>query len=194
MRGETSWGWLGDDLALDIANTVVRRGQVDQELWVTGSDVAHWTELERDRLAPVAATEADDRLGELHQLRDAVLMLLRAAAAAGPWNIHDVDLVNRYMRTHAVVPQLDPACGTVVHQQLDTVEGGRDRAPVDALLGHMAAATISFLDGPRTKLLACCNAPSCGQLFLRRRRDQQWCCTACGTRARVARHTKRHAL
>lgn len=148
-------------------------------------DVATWSELEHDRLAPVVAAEADERLGELTGLRDAVLMLLRAAAVSDPWNTADTTLVNRYMHTHAPVLQLDPGRGAVVRAQLDM------RGSVDALLGQMAAATLDFLNGPDRHVLGRCDAPSCGQLFLRRRADQRWCCTACGTRARVARHTQR---
>lgn len=188
------WSWLGDPLALDVANTVERRGQVTQELWATGTDVSTWVELEHDRLDPVTAAEADDRLGELRQLRDAVLMLLRATAAADPWNSDDVDLVNRYLRAHAPVPQLDARCRGVVRRHLNTTIGQpREPGPVDALLGQMAVATLAFLDGPDRQFLGRCDAPSCGQLFLRRRENQLWCCTACGTRARVARHTQRRA-
>ncbi len=187
------WSWLGDPLALDVANTVERHGQLDRELWVAGIDVATWSELEHDRVAPVTAAEAEDRLGELTGLRDAVLKLLRATAASDPWSTADAELVNRYMRTHAPVPQLD-RCGGVVRTQLDTAtRHNRGTGPVDALLGQMAAATLGFLDGPDRQFLNRCDAPSCGQLFLRRRADQRWCCTACGTRARVARHIQRRA-
>ncbi len=176
-----------------MANTVRRRGWVDQELWVTGTDVATWAEFEHDRLAPVAAREADDRLGELHQLRDAVLGVLRSTAAADPWNVEDVDLINQYIRTHAIVPQLDPGRDGVVHRPLNAItDHTRPSSRVDILLGHMATAPLAFLEGPDRQLLALCDAPSCGQLFLRRRSNQHWCCTACGTRARVARHAQRH--
>ncbi|WP_179273431.1 CGNR zinc finger domain-containing protein [Rhodococcus sp. 06-462-5] len=33
-----------------------------------------------------------------------------------------------------------------------------------------------------------CEASRCGQLFLQDRPDKQWCCGACGYRARAARH------
>lgn len=186
----TKWDWLGDPLALDVANTVRRRGWVDQELWVTGTDVATWTELERDRLAPVTAREADDRLWELHQLRDAIMRLLRSTTAAAPWSSKDVDLINQHIRTHAIVPQLDPGRDGVIHRPLNAVTDQSGR--VDLLLGQMATAPLAFLEGPDRQLLALCDAPSCGQLFLRRRSNQHWCCTACGTRARVARHAQRN--
>jgi predicted RNA-binding Zn ribbon-like protein len=49
-------------------------------------------------------------------------------------------------------------------------------------------SAIELLDSPA---LAFCDAPSCGQFFIRRRRDQRWCSAACGTRTRVARHATR---
>jgi predicted RNA-binding Zn ribbon-like protein len=39
--------------------------------------------------------------------------------------------------------------------------------------------------------IALCDAPGCGQLYLRGRPNQQWCNPHCGTRARSQRHAER---
>jgi predicted RNA-binding Zn ribbon-like protein len=68
------------------------------------------------------------------------------------------------------------------------VLGARDR--VDELLALVAADTVARAAVPDE--LGFCDAPSCGQFFTRPRSDARWCSTACGSRARVARHAARH--
>ncbi|MBY4210390.1 CGNR zinc finger domain-containing protein [Rhodococcus fascians] len=60
--------------------------------------------------------------------------------------------------------------------------------PVDAIRARAASAVIDLLNGPDRARLSLCAAPRCGQLFLQDRPNQQWCCSACGNRARAARH------
>jgi predicted RNA-binding Zn ribbon-like protein len=61
--------------------------------------------------------------------------------------------------------------------------------PLDELMARAAASALELLASPA---LAFCDAPSCGQFFMRSRRDQRWCGPACGTRTRVARHAMRN--
>ena len=63
-----------------------------------------------------------------------------------------------------------------------------DVDPLDELLSRTAMSAVELLGSPT---LAYCDAPSCGQFFMRNRRDQRWCGPACGTRTRVARHAMR---
>jgi predicted RNA-binding Zn ribbon-like protein len=56
------------------------------------------------------------------------------------------------------------------------------------LQGTIARSAIGLLTGPQRALLHVCEAPSCGMLFVG---DRRWCCTACGNRARAARHYRR---
>ena len=53
------YSWLGRDLALDLANTVivVRAGEEIDGL-ATAAGLARWLELERDRLGEVPGAEA----------------------------------------------------------------------------------------------------------------------------------------
>ena len=60
--------------------------------------------------------------------------------------------------------------------------------PLDELLARRRRRRSSCSPSPA---LAYCDAPSCGQFFMRSRRDQRWCGPACGTRTRVARHASR---
>jgi predicted RNA-binding Zn ribbon-like protein len=64
---------------------------------------------------------------------------------------------------------------------------------VDELLARAVAAAIELAGQGSEAGLALCDAPGCGQFFLRERENQRWCGPACGTRARVARHARRRA-
>jgi predicted RNA-binding Zn ribbon-like protein len=61
------------------------------------------------------------------------------------------------------------------------------------LCADIAAAAIDLLTGPDAAAVALCDAPGCGQLYLRGRPNQQWCNPHCGTRARSQRHAERNA-
>jgi predicted RNA-binding Zn ribbon-like protein len=77
------------------------------------------------------------------------------------------------------------------------VEGASPRAvahtahPLVALaLARLAAEAVDLLARPST--LGVCEAPGCVLYFVRDRPRRQWCSAACGNRARVARHYRRH--
>jgi predicted RNA-binding Zn ribbon-like protein len=86
-----------------------------------------------------------------------------------------------------------------VAQLLWTASGPRrisvalgDVAPVDAVLARLAGDAIEMLAGDAGDQLRRCEAPGCGRLFLAEHRRRRWCCRACGDRARVARHYRKH--
>ena len=175
------WDWLGEPLPVDVANTVRRDGAAYQEMWRTGADVLSWAEHEHDRVPSLTATETDDRLAELRRMRDDVFAVLRAVTRAEPYPPDAADRIDAHARAHPVVGQLTSPRPHVP----DHMHG------VEALLALITHAVIEFTARPEAERLALCDAPSCGQFFLRGRRDQRWCGTACGTRARVARHAAR---
>jgi len=63
-------------------------------------------------------------------------------------------------------------------------------------LGHALAViaqdAVLLLGGPLRADLRSCQAPGCVQFFVRNHPRREWCSTACGNRARVARHYLRH--
>ena len=174
-----SFSWLGKELALDVANTVivVRPGEELDGL-ATPAGLARWLELERDRLG--AAPGAAGRLGDFLRLRDAVRSLLAAAADGAGLPAAAVAEVNRASAAAPSFVQLRPPGRAVVESRA----GSR----VDAILGAIAASAVELLGGPERDLVRVCNAPSCGLFFLAARERQQWCTPSCGNRARVARH------
>jgi predicted RNA-binding Zn ribbon-like protein len=176
--GGTPWDFLGQPLALDVAASVKRRGDVHVELWRDGSDVAQWCALMDGRVPRLTAEQAAARLGELRAVRDDVFAVLGAVVAGTPPPADAAGRLDARARRHPVIAQLG---GDAV------VSGTTD--PVEELLARTAASTIDLARDPGE--LTFCDAPSCGQFYLRERRGQVWCSIACGTRARVARHARR---
>ena len=174
------WSWLGEPLAVDFANTVRRRGGDYTELLGSGADLRAWAEHESSRVPDPSEYAADTRLDEVRELRDAIFALLLAAARREQSPLGIEKRVNAALAAVPLVPQLRDGTVELV------APPGAD--PLDELLARTAISAVELLASPA---LAYCDAPSCGQFFMRSRRDQRWCGPACGTRTRVARHAMR---
>ena len=182
-RGGPVFRWLGEPLAIDLANTVmvVREGEA-VDLLATSDDLRRWLAAERERLGDCAFAIA--HLAEIRALRDAVRGVLSAAAAGTTPPPETLEHVNAASAAAPVAPQLD--VGRDGELRVDERLASPD--PLARLLARLARSTITLLTGPERERLHVCDAPSCGMLFLGRRR---WCCAACGNRARAARHYRR---
>jgi predicted RNA-binding Zn ribbon-like protein len=67
----------------------------------------------------------------------------------------------------------------------------RTEQPRSALaLARIAGQAVDLFARPST--LGACQAPGCVQYFVRDHPRRGWCSAACGNRARVARHYRRH--
>ena len=116
----------------------------------------------------------------MRELRDAIFALLFSRARREPLPPGVERRVNAALAAVPLVPQLRD--GTV---ELVAPDGAGQQL-VERV--RAAASALELLPSPA---LAYCDAPSCGQFFMRSRRDQRWCGPACGTRTRVARHASR---
>jgi predicted RNA-binding Zn ribbon-like protein len=164
-------------LAVAFANTRRRRGAVYRDLLRSGADLAAWAQ--REAVPAIAAEAADARLDDVRALRDEVFALLKATAAGEP--APPAGRVNAALLAVPLVPQLEP-------DGRPRLQAAGPAEPLDELLARVAASALELAgEGPGSPL-ALCDAPSCGQFFMRHRRGQRWCSQACGTRARVARH------
>jgi predicted RNA-binding Zn ribbon-like protein len=182
-RGGPVFRWLGEPLAIDLANTVmvVREGE-EVDLLVTRDDLRRWLAAERDRLGDCAF--AISHLGETRALRDAVRGVLSAAAEGATPPPEALEQLNAASADAPVAPQLD--VGRDGELRVDQLSAAGD--PLARLLARLTRSAIALLTGPERERLHVCDAPSCGMLFLGQRR---WCCAACGNRARAARHYRR---
>jgi predicted RNA-binding Zn ribbon-like protein len=187
-RGGPMFRWLGQEPAIDLANTVlvVKPGDV-RDLLADQEQLLLWLEHQRDRLQ-IGRLEEGDAVA-LRQLRDVVHRAFRAVAAGGAIASRDVARLNEASAAAPRYPQL--------HVRRDgshsAVERSTAASSLDDLLGSLARSAIELLGGPDADRLRICNAPNCGMFYIARQRRQRWCCTACGNRARVAAHYRRKA-
>lgn len=181
---ETKWNWLGDHLAVDLANTVIRRGGIMTELLNEPGDLAEWLEHERER---VPCPEVVDRalLETFLELRDDALALLRAAVEGKALPSTAVAHVNAIVTRTPMARLLAENAGSAITVPIHAED------PRQNLLAALADAIVDLLGERELHHLAFCDAPRCGQFFHRQRPNQHWCCPACGDRARTARHHKR---
>jgi predicted RNA-binding Zn ribbon-like protein len=180
------WSWLGDPLAIDLVNTVRRRGWQFTELIQSPDDLRDWLDREQDRVTAPAEVD-DDLVTRFLALRDHALDLLRAAAAGQPWPAEAIAAVNALALAAPSTRLLTGEPGGYRTQPVTEAD------PAGRLLGDLAAAMVDLLTGPDAPGLTLCDAPGCGHLYLRHRPNQQWCNPACGTRARTDRHNAQPA-
>jgi predicted RNA-binding Zn ribbon-like protein len=123
---------------------------------------------------------------ELAALREPVRAALHAAAAGAAQDPAVLAAINRAAarapHSPAIVPRGDGLAAAVDHH-------GASRA--DVVVAALAADAIDLLTGPRGADLRGCHAPGCVLIFLKDHPRREWCCNACGNRARQARHYRR---
>jgi predicted RNA-binding Zn ribbon-like protein len=180
------WSWLGDPLAIDLVNTVRRRGWQYTELIRSPDDLRDWLDREQGRLTAPAEV-GDDLLTRFLALRDHALDLLRAAASGQAWPAEAIVAVNALI---LAAPSTRLLTGEPEGYRTQPVS---QADPPGRLLGDLAASVADLLTGPDAAGLTLCDAPGCGHLYLRHRPNQQWCNPRCGTRARTGRHTAQPA-
>lgn len=179
------YAWLGQPLALDLANTVVL---VEPESYFdmlqTKEDVRRWLDLEMERLGnPDLGVLRNQRL---RALRTAIRTLFLAAAAHRPMSRRATDILNHYSARLQHVDRLRVGTEGPVAERVSIATNNSDR-----VLGQIAASAIGVLGTDERARLSVCEGPGCGLFFLATRPAQVWCCGGCGNRARVARHYER---
>jgi predicted RNA-binding Zn ribbon-like protein len=179
-RGGPVFRWLGEDLSIDLANTVmvVREGGETVDLFADEAQMRRWLTYEGERLGDPGLELGVRDFARLCELRDAVRDLFAASAEGRRLPAEALACVNAASAQDPCSPQLCIREG-VAEVREPSAKG------VDGLLGTSARAAIRLLGGPAGAELHLCMAPSCGMFYLGRRR---WCCAACGNRARAARH------
>jgi predicted RNA-binding Zn ribbon-like protein len=132
---------------------------------------------------PVAAKEVDTRrLGEFVGLRAAVRDALDAVSSGRRVPAAATRALNAAAARDPHSLELTGA-GAAVHHH-----GGN---ATDVALAALASDAIALVAGPQATKLHACGAPSCVLMFLGTDRRRDWCSTACGNRARQARHYAR---
>lgn len=177
-----TWEWLGQEPALDLANTVAVVNGVDRDLLAPDGAYHRWATAEGTaaRLPPADVARLLAAQPQMLRLRGVIRQALAASAAHHIPPPAAVAELNRASRAAPEWLELDPAA-----RRLRTRSRGRR---TDRLLARYARSALHLLADDPTGQLRVCPAPSCGMFYRPRRQQQRWCSPQCGTRARVARH------
>jgi predicted RNA-binding Zn ribbon-like protein len=175
-----------EPLAVELHNTLYAdRGERYDGL----SDAAGlegWLDALADRLPVDPDSVGRDRLGDFVDLRAAVCDALQAVIDGAAVSAEALAALNRFS---AASPE-----------SLALTQRGRTReshvrfhaaAGADIVLGSIASSAIALVSGPFAGELRACGAPRCVLMFLKDHSRREWCCNACGNRARQARHYAR---
>lgn len=178
-----TWEWIGQGPALDLADTVtVTEGREldllafpgEYERWARAqTEALRWSREERELLL--------DAREQVLAVREPVRQVLGAVADGGS---PPRDAIGRLNEVSRSAPEwLELQRGQLV-----------SRSSADALalvLARYARDALRWAAGD-AEALRRCPAPACGMFYPPRRPQQRWCSTACGSRARVARHYRAH--
>jgi len=175
--------WLGEPLAVDLANTVmvVREGD-SVDLLQSEQELRRWLALERFRLG--RCDFALSHLSEIRDTREHARSLLGASAAGADLPRRALNRLNALSGEAPISPRLRIAADG----EPQLVEEPSEPRDIAGLLGAVARSALRLVAASPDAPIRVCGAPSCGMYFLGRRR---WCCSACGNRARAARHYRK---
>jgi predicted RNA-binding Zn ribbon-like protein len=173
--------------ALALVNTALEPRGRPLELLPDERALGAW--LQTHGITPPRQTRLGaDGLERIQQLRAAIRAVFTARARRQAPPAGALDTINVAARLAAPVPQLGwTASGP---ERTSTAPG--DAAPGDAVLAQLAADAIDTVTGETADQLRRCEAPGCNRLFLADHHRRRWCSRACGDRARVARHYRKH--
>ncbi|MFI7618230.1 CGNR zinc finger domain-containing protein [Nonomuraea terrae] len=193
---------LGEPLPVELSNTTgMARGEVYDAL-ADDDAVAAWLRAVGGRLRsetggtldPAKLDEADLHgiAGRLRDLRDA----LRRLAADATGDTRPLGLATVPTRQAAIdtLNALAPAWPELVWPE-DGEPAKAFHAPgprAELAVSLIAHQGVELFAGPRRDLLRACQAPNCLLFFLKTHPRREWCGSACGNRARVARHYRQH--
>ncbi len=153
----------------ELGSWLAAVGRLEQATPATGADLVEARRL-RDALRRLAAlVTADPRPGGPRERVEVAVAAVNAAAAAA-----------------TDPPRLELSAGRL---RRDAGPGG---PPVATAVSGIAVEAIELLTSPEAPPLRACLAPGCVLYFVRNHPRREWCSTACGNRARAARHYRRH--
>ena len=171
---DTSAPVRDEPLAVELMNTIWADRTGTHDALATSELARGWLNAHADRLESVTPPP----LGQLRELRDAA-RTLAAGTLAG--RAAALKLVNAYVRAHWTELRWDG--GLVAARRSAPASGSQ-------LLATFAEAIVEAFTSDYD--VRACTAPGCVLFYARVRDRREWCSTACGNRARVARHYDRH--
>jgi predicted RNA-binding Zn ribbon-like protein len=195
---------LGEPLAVEFMNTIWADRSGVHDALASDAEVLAWLRAVHPRLPrwatadrwlqDVQPAELGDAPDRLRRLRDAFRRLAadrtmdpRPAAASA---IVEVAVALSILNETAAAA---PRWSTLEATAAGLARGSRtDASPAEAIAALVAEEGIDLYTGPMRDELRACLAPGCVLYFVRQHPRREWCSTACGNRARAARHYQRH--
>jgi predicted RNA-binding Zn ribbon-like protein len=171
----------GGPLPIELVNTVFAEHGEPRDALATPDGLRDWLDVNRLQTPP-----SNVDIEQLRALRDALRELLTATVTHRPPDAAAIEQLNAVTRAAPRFEQLTLDNGELRARTTEIAQ------PADRALAAIARATVALVTGPDAKRVAVCGAPGCILFFLKDRRSAAWCSTACGNRARVARHYQRH--
>ena len=194
---------LGEPLPVELMNTIWADSDGVHDALATADDAAAWlatiaTRADVGSADPFAGMDAPDieqLARRLRRLRDA-LRRLAAEATADPRPdasspVADMDAaVVEVNRAAAASPRWWTLNWTLGAPPSRTAHAAK--APPYALVSQIAEDAVALFATPQQPQLRACLAPRCVLYFTKNHSRREWCSPACGNRARVSRHYRRH--
>jgi predicted RNA-binding Zn ribbon-like protein len=201
---------LGEPVAIELMNTVWADGGGVHDALSTGAEVAAWLRAVEHRLTSDGANVPTRGMAwplgpdsyvpgpvieQLRLLRDALRRLaaevtddLRPGALTSIVNRRDASsILNEASALAPTWTQLSwPDDGSPRRSTCGT------RTPGELAISLLAQHGIDLFAGSMRRELRACRAPGCVLYFVKNHPRREWCTSACGNRARVARHYERH--
>jgi predicted RNA-binding Zn ribbon-like protein len=185
----TTFSLLGEPLPVELANTVYARRGVLYDGLTTPQDLTTWLAAHRGHFQPTLDLHAaGQHLDQVRALRDALRELVAAVVEGEPPADAAIATLNRLSRQAPTALQLDWSPDG--QPSLAVQPASPD--PGAVALAELARAGIGLLGGPDRQRLRACRAPGCVLFYVKQHPRREWCSTACGNRARAARHYYRH--
>lgn len=174
---------LGEPLAVDLVNTLVRADEGVTDLLDGDAALRAWLERHADVLPRAdRPTHSVLSLHAVRELRDALRDLLGATVEGRAPDAAGLRVVNDAAgRAHPALERGDD--GPVLRwHPLDRRDG-------TAELAAIARSGIDVVTGPDRDRLRRCEGPGCVLFFVATNPRRRWCSSqGCGNRVRVARH------
>jgi predicted RNA-binding Zn ribbon-like protein len=197
---------LGEPLPVELMNTIWADRDGVHDALATSEQACGWLQAIRDRLAPqpsaVTTWLAEARpeavapaVDQLRLLRDALRRLAAettadprpAAEAATRTRVDALRVLDRACAAAPTWSSLRWADGEEPRRELHS-----DATPRQVVVATLAEQAVDLFTSEQAAGLRACLAPGCVLYFVRQHPRREWCSAACGNRARVARHYRRH--
>lgn len=196
---------LGEPLPVELMNTIwADRGGIHDAL-STDAEALAWLRAVGPRLEEHAPgvtkwldshrpTDLDDAATELRRLRDALRRLTAettqdprtAAASAISDRDQALEVLNQVAAASPSWLAVDWPIGHAPESRLHFPQPAGS-----AIASMLAAEFIAMLASGNQPELRACLAPGCVLYFAKDHNRREWCSSACGNRARAARHYRR---